>query len=56
MFMDDFMMLRCTLECWNQLRKLVHHLGTSTKKWGMNGVTWHDKKGNKCGELELLVL
>ena len=32
MFMDDFMMFRCTLECWNQLGMKGTSLRNSYKK------------------------
>ena len=38
MFMDDFVMFRCTIECRDHLGNMVHHLGPSTKRWIMNRV------------------
>ena len=34
MFMDDFMMFRCTLECWNQLENIVTLLRNKYEKMG----------------------
>ena len=45
MFMDNFIIFRCTVECWDQLRDI----GTSLKNY-------YEKVGEQWGELMSLAL
>ena len=51
MFMDDFMMFRCTVECWNKLRNMGISLRNQYEKMGINGVSRHPWRSERRGSL-----
>ena len=53
MFMDDFIMFRCTLECWDQLRNVGTSLRNQYRKIWRNGENQHPSFSKRHGERDL---